>query len=443
MVFTRRAIFGAVPSVLAADWPAFRGGGRAGVAGGDTLPAIWNADPEAGKLARVKWKSPVPGLGHSSPIAAEGRIYVCSAVREASGKAPLDLKVGGARTAAEDNEEQNWMVLCYDPANGKELWRNTAKSAKPRATRHAIATHANTTLASNGKQLVAFFGSEGLYCYDLSGKLLWSRDLGVVNVSKYGVGWGYGSSPAIYQDRIVLLCDAPDDPYLTVLRLTDGKELWRVSRKGVCERSWGTPFVHASATAVQIVANGWPWTVSYDLETGKERWRIGDGGDNPIPTPFAANGWIYITNAHGGKAPVYAVQPDAKGDLTPAPDGAKKPGLVFAAAGVGSYISTPVVYGGYIYLGNTNGLLRCLDAKTGAKAYEKRLSPDAQVYSSIVAADGKIFVPSVDASVYVVKAGPTFELLSQNKMGAPCFATPAILRDTIYIRTTEHLVAIG
>lgn len=425
------------------NWPAFRGRDGVGVSEGYPILSSWNADTAAGKLSGVKWKSPVPGLGHSSPIIVGNRIYVCSAVRKAAGKAPLKLAVGGEPTAAEDNDEQNWVVLCYDAQSGREVWRQSARVAKPRATRHEKATHANTTLATDGKRLVAFFGSEGLYCYGLTGKLLWSRDLGVINISKYGIGWGYGSSPAIYRDRIALICDDPSNPFIVVLSLTDGKELWRAARKGICERSWGTPFIHAGASTVQVVANGWPWSVSYDLETGRERWRISGGGDNPIPTPFSANGWIYVTNAHGGKAPVWAIRPDAKGDLTPQEGVKNNEALIWAGAGVGSYISTPVVYGDYIYLGNTNGVVRCLNAKTGEKMYEKRLSADAQIYASVVAADGKVFFPSLDGDVYVVKAGPTYQLLSQNHMGEPCFATPAILKNTIYFRTTESLVAIA
>jgi len=446
MPLSRRNLLLLPVAAMAAEpdnWPAFRGREGVGVSDGFPLLAAWNADPAAGKLAGVKWKSPVPGLGHSSPIIAGNRIYVCSAVRKAAGKAPLKLAVGGEPTAAQDNDEQSWVVLCYDTQTGKELWRQTARSAKPRATRHEKASHANTTLATDGEHLVAFFGSEGLYCYDLNGKLLWSRDLGLINISKYGIGWGYGSSPTIYQNRIALLCDDPDNPFLAVLSLADGKELWRVSRKGICERSWGTPFIHASASSTQVVTNGWPWTVSYDLETGKERWRIGGGGDNPIPTPFSANGWIYVTNAHGGKAPVWVVRPDAKGDLTPKDGEPKNEGLVWAGNNMGSYISTPVVYGDYIYLGNANGVVRCLHAKTGEKIFEERLSTDAQIYASVTAADGKVFFPSLDGDVYVIKAGPKFELLARNHMGEPCFATPAILKSTIFIRTTESLVAIG
>lgn len=139
------------------NWPAFRGRDGDGVAEGYPILSSWNADSAAGKLSGVKWKSPVPGLGHSSPIIVGNRIYVCSAVRKAAGKAPLKLAVGGEPTGAEDNDEQSWVVFCYDAQSGKVVWRQSARSAKPRATRHEKATHANTTLATDGKRLVAFF----------------------------------------------------------------------------------------------------------------------------------------------------------------------------------------------------------------------------------------------------------------------------------------------
>ena len=146
------------------------------------------------------------------------------------------LGAGGQPTAADDAREHRWVIFCYDKFTGKELWRKTAHKGSPRATRHVKATQANTSLALDGKNLIAFFGSEGLYCYDLDGNLKWSKDLGVINISKYGIGWGYASSPAIHQDRIALTCDDPSNPFLVVLRLSDGEELWRVSREGVSER---------------------------------------------------------------------------------------------------------------------------------------------------------------------------------------------------------------
>lgn len=431
---------GAIEADENQNWPSFRGPGGRGVADGFPVRTSWNADPAIGKVDGIRWRTHVPGLSHSSPIVFGDRIFLATAIAKA-GEAPLKLGRGGQPTAAKDNGEQSWVVLCFDKLTGTELWRRTAHKGIPRASRHAKATHANTTVTTDGQRLVAFFGSEGLYCYDLDGELLWSRDLGVIDISKYGIGWGYSSSPAIFQDRIVLVCDDPDNPFLAVLRLSDGKELYRVSRKGVCERSWGTPLIHTSPEGTQVVVNGWPWIVSYNLESGDELWKIHGGGDNPVPTPFEANGWIYITSSHGGQSPIYVVHPQARGDISPSKKESTNKAMVWSTLRGGSYMSTPVVYRGYLYLGNSNGTVRCFNAITGEKIYEKRLAKSA-IISSLVAADGKIYCAAEDGKVYVLAAGPDFNVLAQNTMGEPCFATPAISQGVLYFRTTKSLMAI-
>jgi len=401
----------------------------------------WNADPAVVGNDGVQWHTRVPGLGHSSPIVWGDRIFLSTAIAE-QGEVLLKLGTGGEPTAADDHGEQRWEVICFNKMTGAEIWRRTAYKGQPRATRHAKATHCNTSLATDGHSLVGFFGSEGLYCYDLDGTLRWSLDLGVINISKYGIGWGYASSPAIHQDRIALVCDDPENPFLVVLRLSDGKELWRVSREGVCERSWGTPLIHTGPHNTQVVVNGWPWIASYDLDTGKELWRIRGGGDNPVPTPFEANGLIYITRSHGGQSPIYVVRPEARGDISPSEEASANEGIVWSTLRGGSYMSTPVVYRGYIYLGNSNGIVRCFDSRTGKKIYEKRLGPGAAIISSLVAAEGKVFCASEDGTVYVLAVGPEFKILARNPMGEPCFATPAISQGVLYFRTTKSLIAI-
>ena len=450
---SRREFLKAVPSLahLAAfaevsspEWPSFRGSDGRGVTDNSPVLESWNADAALRKMTGVRWRVSVPGLGHSSPILCRGRIYLTSTVHSGGSNAPLRVgPTGGEPTAAKDDEEQSWLVVCYDGPTGRQIWQKTARKARPRVTRHEKATHANTTLATDGEHLVAFFGSEGLYCFKLDGHLLWSRDLGVINVSKYGIGWGYGSSPAIHQDSIALLCDDPGNPFIAVLGLSDGRERWRTSRKGVSERSWATPLIYTDVSRTQVVANGWPWIVSYDLETGKEVWRLRGGGDNPIPTPFVANGWIFVTNAHGGMAPIFAIRPAAHGDISPAEGATSNDSIVWSVNQGGSYISTPVVFGDHIYLGDTNGVIRCYEVKTGKKVYEERLGPDAAIYASLVAADGKVFCASEDGTVYVVKAGSEFRILAKNRMGEPCYATPAIAKGVLYFRTTESLFAIG
>jgi outer membrane protein assembly factor BamB len=419
------------------NWPEFRGAGARGVADGYPTRTAWNLAAASGLL----WRAEIPGLGHSSPVIWGNRIFVATAVR-LSGKAPLRIGYYGDTKAAEDNDEQHWRILCFDKKSGRRLWERTVRASKPAAARHEKATHANTTISTDGKRLIAFFGSEGLYCLDLNGKLLWSKDLGVINISKYGIGWGYGSSPALYRDRIVLLCDDPKNPFIAAFQTVDGRELWRVARKGDCERSWGTPLIHNDGARAQVVANGWPYIVSYDLATGKELWRLQGGGDNPIPTPFVADGLIVVTNAHGGKAPLFLIRPTAQGDISLAEGKTSNDAIVWSAPNGGTYISTPVVYNGYIYLANHNGVLRCFDFKTGERMYEERLGLDDSCSASLVAADGKIYCPTEQGIVHVLKAGPKLEALAKNDLDEPCLATPAISQGALYFRTAASLIAI-
>ena len=419
-----------------ADWPSFRGTDAKGVADDHPLPTAWNADASTGDITGVLWRTKIPGLGHSSPIIWGNRVFVCTAEAE-NGETALALGVGGRPTAADDSGVHRWLVLCLDKHTGKELWRRVAHEGKPRTTRHVKATQANSSVAVDGKHVVAFFGSEGLHCYDLDGNLLWKKDLGAVDISKYGIGWGYASSPAIQGDRIVLVCDDPKIPFVTALRLQDGEELWRVSRKGVSERSWSTPLTHQD----QVVVNGWPVVMSYDLETGRELWRIKDGGDNPIPTPFLADGLIYVASAHGRKSPIYVIRPSARGDITPTRDEPSNAGVVWSVMKGGSYMSTPVVYRGQIYLG-TYSILRSFNSQTGEAIFDERLPRGAAIVASLVAGDGKIYCASENGSVYVLKAGKEFELLATNAMGEPCLASPAISEGVLYFRTTKSLIAI-
>lgn len=425
-----------------ADWPAFRGAGASGVADGHPLPVRWNADATAGPLSGVAWRTPIPGLSHSSPIVWGDRLWVATAIREA-GEAPLRLGLYGDGDAADDRGVQRWGIHCLDLATGRPLWERIVKTGTPRAERHVKATHANTTLATDGQYLVAFFGSEGVYCHTLDGTLRWHRDLGIVNVSKYGIGWGYGSSPALYRDRIFLQCDAPDDPYLVALRLDDGRELWRVKRKDVCERSWATPFVHHEGDRAQVVTNGWPYTVSYDVETGRELWRLRSGGDNPIPTPFSAGGLIYVANGHGGRSPVFAVRPSAAGDISLQDTESSNAHVVWSDHQAGAYLQTPVVYRGLLYSGTNNGVLKCYDARTGARHYQARLGGTAAFSASPVAGDGKIYCTSEEGDVFVVRAGPSFELLAHNQLGESCLATAAIAGGRVFFRTRRHVIAVA
>jgi outer membrane protein assembly factor BamB len=422
------------------NWPSFRGTNAAGVADGHPLPAEWSV-PDS---RNVRWKTPIPGLGHSSPVVWGGRVYVATSI---SGADKVELKVGlyGDIGSVNDTSVHRWLIYALDGASGKILWERTATSGVPKIKRHPKATHANTTLATDGQYLVAFFGSEGLYCFDLDGKLIWRKDLGVLDSAFYVVPeaqWEFASSPVIYKDKVLVQCDVLKGSFIAAFSVKDGRELWRTDRDDV--PTWGTPTVHVDGGRAQMIVNGYKHAGAYDVETGKERWRLQGGGDIPVPTPVVAHGLVFLTSAHGPLAPIYAIRLDASGDISLKPGETSNQFVAWSYAREGAYMSTPVVYGDYVYSIRTNGVLICYHARTGERMYQTRLGGGTSGFSaSPVAGDGKIFIASEDGDVYVVKAGPAYVLLATNAMGDVCMASPALSKGVMYFRTKSQLVAVA
>src|SRR5712692_10294660 len=281
--------FASVAAAATINWPAFRGSEAGGVADGK-VPTSWNADATEGAVRNVRWKTPIPGLAHSSPAIWENWLFVTSAISSA-GPAPLKVGLYGDGDPADDNAEQSWVVYCLEKNTGKILWQRVAHKGAPHTKRHTKATHANATPATDGKRLIVFFGSEGVYAYDLDGSLLWKKDLGVFDPGPqgYDLQWGTASSPVLFDDKVILRCDQKKGSFLVVLSAAKGRELWRVARDGVSNHSWATPAVVQTPARTQIVCNGWPYIAGYELNTGKELWRLKSGGDIPVPTPVFAH----------------------------------------------------------------------------------------------------------------------------------------------------------
>jgi outer membrane protein assembly factor BamB len=438
------AMVATVAGAATVNWPSFRGPEAGGVADG-RIATSWNADPGAGVLRNIRWKTPIPGLAHSSPAIWEHRLFVTTAISSA-GPAPLRVGLYGDGDPADDNAEQSWVVYCLDKNTGKILWQRAAHKGAPKTKRHTKATHANSTPATDGKRLIAYLGSEGVYAYDLDGNLLWTKDLGVFDPGPqgYDLQWGTASSPVLFEDKLILQCDQKKNSFLVMLSAKDGKELWRVGRDGVSNHSWATPAVIRAAGRTQIVCNGWPYIAGYDLATGKELWRLKSGGDIPVPTPVFAHGLIYVTNAHGGPKPLYAVKPDATGDITPAADSNSSRGLAWYEPSNGAYMQTPVILGDLLYSCSDRGVLKVYDARTGQLHYTERLGAGTTGFSSSpIAVDSKLYFASEEGEVYVIKAGSKFELLSKNLLGEIAMASPAVSENALYYRTRGHVVAIA
>lgn len=423
----------------AAEWPQFRGPDASGVNESQPLPTRWNV--ETGE--NIRWQTPISGLAHASPIVWGDRVYVATAVKK--GEAELKVGLYGDIAPVEERDRHQWRLLALDKATGKVLWNTLGHESTPRAKRHPKSSHCNPTPATDGQRIVAIFGSEGLFCFDAHGKLLWKKDLGPMDAGFFlapAAQWGFASSPVIHDGKVIVLCDVLTNPFLAVFHLADGRELWRVKRNDV--PTWGTPTVVSIADRKQIVVNGWRETAGYDFNTGQKLWTLSGGGDIPVPTPVFAHGLIYLTSAHGPANPIRAVRADASGDITPPHPGQTNHAIIWAHADRGNYMQTPIVVGNLLFACFDNGVLTCFDAKTGSIKYSQRLSARGEGFSASPVSDGRhLYFVSELGNVYVVPSTERFELVAVNRLGGKCMASPAIRDGLLLFRTQDKLIAIG
>jgi outer membrane protein assembly factor BamB len=419
------------------QWPSFRGPRACGYLTDSRTPSGWDMESKKG----IRWKTAVPGLAHSSPVIWGNLLFVTTAATNLNDET-LKLGLYGDIDEANDSKVHEFKVYCLDKTSGKILWDRVAHKGIPKSKRHTKSTQANCTPATDGKYLVVHFGSEGLYCYDLKGTLIWKKDMGILNPGPYtdpGIEWGYASSPIIYRNKIIIQCDIPGKPYITALELSTGKELWKTSRSDEVS-TWCTPAIYSKDGNTQVIANGYNQICGYEIESGKQIWRLSKGGDAPAPTPVIANDLIYLNSAHGTFSPIFVVKPDAKGDITLDAESTKNQYIVWSVKRGGAYMQTPLIYEGLLYNLQINGQLTCYDALTGEVKYKENLK---EAFSaSAIAADGKIYLSSEEGNVYVIKAGPVYNLIARNNLKDNCMATPAISGNALFFRTQHFVIAI-
>jgi outer membrane protein assembly factor BamB len=421
------------------NWPQFRGPGATGVADGQFPPTSF--DVPKGK--NVRWKTPIPGLGHSCPVVWEDHVYITTAV---SGDPKAGIKPGqyGDVDSVKDDTEHRWLVICLDKTSGKIVWEKEATRRVPKVKRHLKGTHANPTVATDGTHVVACFGAEGLYCYDRNGQLLWKRDLGKLDSGWFydpDYQWGFGSSPVIHEDRVIVQCDAGKNSFIAAYALRDGTTVWQTPRDEI--PSWGSPTVIAGPERTEVVTNATKFARGYDVKTGEELWRLGKHSEITVPTPFLAKGFIWITSGYRPVQPIYAIRPGAKGDISLKDKNTTNASIAWSKSRGGPYMPTPIVYGDHLYTCGNSGLLTCYEADTGKQLYSERLGGRGGFTASPVAADGRLYFAGEESGVRVVKAGPKFELLAINPLGETCLATPAIADGLLFVRTEKHLIALG
>jgi outer membrane protein assembly factor BamB len=423
----------------AADWPQFRGPDASGVDASAPTPVHWNIE----KGENIRWHTAIPGLAHSSPIIWGNVVYVSTAVGEGN----QDVKVGlyGDITSADDQDSHQWRLLALDKDTGKIIWNTEGCEGIPRGKRHPKSTHCNSTPATDGQRIVAIFGSEGLFCIDRAGKLLWKKDLGPMKSGYYVVPsaqGGFSSSPVIHDGKVVVLCDVLGDSFLAEFDVADGRELWRTARHDV--PTWGTPAVAKAADRTEILVNGWHHSAGYDFADGKEIWNLDGGGDIPVPTPIVANGLAYFTSAHGSQRPMRAIRLEAHGELSATGAGATNTGVAWQQERKGNYMETPILVGGLLYGCIDNGIVSCFEAKTGEVRYSERLGNGSEGFTASPVSDGKnLYFTSEVGHVYVIPATGTFSVTTTNDLNETCLSTAAVSDGTLFYRTRHELVAIG
>lgn len=433
---------GALPKPVPAPgaWPSFRGLEAAGAAGGQKLPDEWN--PATG--ANVLWRAPIAGLAHSSPIVWNDLVFVTSAV---SSKANATFKPGlyGDGDASDDRSAQRWMLTAIDKRTGKVRWERAAAEGEPLNKRHIKSTYASASPATDGRIVVAWFGSQGIYAYDFNGTLRWKVDLGRVDMGAYDIPsyeWGPASSPIIWNGMVIVQCDTQADSFLLALDAETGETLWKTSREEL--PSWGTPTVVTTAAGPELITNASNFVRGYDPRTGKELWKLGGSSKITAPTPIFSNGLHIVASGRAPERPVFAVKPGARGDLTLPKGEDSSAQVAWSKTGRGSYMPTPLAYRGLLYVLANNGVLDAYDLVTGKEIYRQRLPLVGSGYSaSPVAADGKIYLANEDGEMLVIEAGPAFKVIATNTMGEPLMATPALSEGVMYVRALSTLFAIG
>jgi outer membrane protein assembly factor BamB len=419
------------------NWPSFRGAGAAGTADGYETAVEWSVEEET----NIRWRRDIPGLAHSSPVIEGDRIFVTTAIR-LEGEQELRVGLYGDIAPVADSSAFSFELHCLDKNTGEALWAQSCWEGVPKYQRHPKGSFAAPSPACDGERVVAFFGTEGLFCYDLEGELLWEKSLGDLDSGFYVVlaaQWGFSSSPVLHDDLVIVQCDVQGQSFVAALDASTGEERWRADRDEV--PTWSTPTVDVREGRSQVICNGFKHIGGYDLRTGAELWRLEGGGDIPVPTPIVVGDLVFVTNAHGRLAPILAIDAMAEGTLTM--NAEESEAVVWCLRRRGNYMQTPLAYGEEIYFCSDSGVLSCFDVASGEDLYRERLGSGTTGFTgSGVAADGKLYFCSEEGEVFVVAAGRDFELLAVNDLGEECMSSPAVSEGVLYYRGREFLVAI-
>ena len=415
-------------SVVAAsaepNWPQWRGAASAGVSDEKNVPLGW----APGK--NIAWQTEIPGRGVSSPVVWGDHIFLTTAIEggKVDGITPPIHKLGGTVFRHPDSKgadhQHKLVVLAIDRKSGRILWEQVAFDGLVYDEYHKKGSYAAPTPITDGKHVYVSFGTGGIYAYDFDGKLAWKHDLGKLG----SIGMGPGTSPLLDGNLLLLQCDQEEGEgsFVMAIDKRTGKTAWKTERKNGA--TWATPVLYKH----ELITSALEATIAYDVATGRELWR-GPGLDgNAVPSSVMGHGMVYVNTGYPKKNTL-AFQLGGRGEVKE----------VWSYKKGGAYITSPLLYGDYLYLSSDKGILTCLDAKTGEVKYDNGRPPaPSTVFASMIAVNGRILVTNDEGDTYIVKAGPAFEILGKNSVGEAVQASLAVANGSIYVRGSKHLFCI-
>ncbi len=431
-------MLGSTATLLAADdWPQWRGPRASGVSTDQKLPIRWTATD------KVVWKAPIGGLGISTPIVSGDAVYVTSQIgagvsREgprlvqggdaaAMGERPL----GSGRARSTDSDRTFFLVEAFSRIDGKRLWERRVEAEGSLTPSHEKHNLSSSSPVTDGEAVFAWFGTGQLVALNRDGTIKWQRHLGK-EISPFDIQWGHSSSPVIYRDLLILLCDHPSASYVLAVDKRTGKDRWKADR-GKGRSSYSTPLVVENANGAELIVNSTERIDAYDAATGRPLWFTGEANRFPIPSPVVHDGVVYASRGYRS-GPYMAIRAGGSGDVTGTH-------VVWRVPTGAPYVTSLLYYDGAVYMANDVGVLTAVDARTGDRLWQQRV--DGVFSASPVAGGGHVYFVSENGDTIVVKSGKSPEVVARNAIGERALASPAIANGRIFIRTDDHIFCIG
>ena len=417
-------------SSFAENWHQWRGPNANGVSMTADPPVLWSEDKN------IKWKVAIDGEGTSTPIIWGDKVFVLTAIKtdekDPSLPDPKDQPKTNFFDIKRPNNKHAFVVLCLDRNTGIEIWRDTAITKIPHEGAHNDNDFASASPTTDGERLYCWFGSAGLFCYDLNGKKLWERELGEARV---GSSLGEGCSPVIHKDKLVIVRDHSHKGSLEVLNAATGETLWRKTRDE--DNAWATPLVLEHSGRTQVITAASDFVRSYDLDSGEIIWQCSGLTGNVTPCPVVDGDFVICMSGYQGHAAV-AIPLTETGNIS----GSEK--LRWTTDRGTPYIPSPLLYDGLLYINQSNqGILRCLDSKTGEVVFgPERLNGVSNIYASPVGAAQRVYIPGRDGATFVLKHSGTFEPIATNQLDERFNASPAVVGRNLFLRGEQHLYCI-